>query len=208
MQPTDKVIAKLLAFSELKDGWFYGGGISIDSASILKAMKFVTKGKELKYEDFDAAPGESGEIQVIAYRGEIRCEITIEPNGPVEVLFERNNEPLNDPFRLDYETALFVFDQQSRILCAGLGISKEVNISNEIKDFQVSLSKTVQGEEYLSYKKIVSMEVAEPSVNTSVITIPISRTTRRSSGYSTNRFYRKIGSLYPTTPMATPATTI
>jgi hypothetical protein len=207
MHRTEKTLAKLLAFSKLKDGWFYGSGIGFDTDSILKAVNLIAKGVELDYENFDVAPGENGEIQVISYAGAIRCEITIEPNGVVEILFERNNEQLNEPFRLDFETALFVFDQQSRILCAGLGISKEVNISNWTSDLQVSLSKTARMVEYLSYKKIASMEVAEPSVNTYGIIIPIAQTNLRYSGYSRKPFYRRIGNSFLTCPEAIPAIT-
>ncbi len=105
--------AKILSFGELPVGWHYGGGVPPAKETIAAALKLNEEAEASGFDKTNAFPGIEGEIQVTAYFGALCLEFTIERDGGITFVKEKDDQ------EIAYEPTLTLDEAIDRLRTVG-----------------------------------------------------------------------------------------
>jgi hypothetical protein len=135
-----KTAEKIVGFGDLPRGWHYGNGSAPSEEIIQKALKLNSELALSGFSKTNAFPGIEGEIQVTGYQGPLYLEFTIEPNGEVAFLYERDEKEIEYKEKLDLETAIEII-RHFRGLAWALSVSFIKSTTTPIREYsKASLS--------------------------------------------------------------------
>jgi hypothetical protein len=85
---------KIIGFKKLQVGWHYGRGIPPTDDAVSKARALNIEALRAGFKKTNAFPGIDGEIQVTAYHQSIYLELTIELDGMITFVYERDDQEI------------------------------------------------------------------------------------------------------------------
>jgi len=85
---------KLASFRELKQGWHYGEGVPFSQCVIKSATTINQEALQLGFTETDAFPGIGGEIRVTVYHNIHYLEFTVETDGQITFVYEKDQEEI------------------------------------------------------------------------------------------------------------------
>lgn len=115
-----KIIQKVRGFSELPTGWYFGEGVPPSRDILDTALSLLLKADELGFDNADAFPGASGEIQIAVYRDDDNYEFTVEHNGVITFSHDENEREIYYENNLSLEEALSTLTRISERLWPSL----------------------------------------------------------------------------------------
>lgn len=106
MPSVEKTRKKLIEFAELEKGWNFGEGVPSDRVALATAFAILEKIAASGFDHMNAFPGIAGEVRVTAYAGADYYEFTVELDGSVTYVYEREDEELENVEGLTVSEAL------------------------------------------------------------------------------------------------------
>jgi len=201
---------KIVSFRELPTGWHYGNGSAPSGETIQKALKLNSEMSLSGFSKTNAFPGIEGEIQVTAYHGPLYLEFTIESNGEIAYIYERNEEEIECKEKLDLETAIQII-RHFRGQIWALSVSFIESTMTPIREFSKALPSSRPVMEVESQSLTMSAFPKEGSAfaNTLTDSIKTLQASRRYFGKFQPTNFLKITGLYsaPVQPAMSATTT-
>jgi hypothetical protein len=113
---------KIRAFATLPEGWHFGDGVSASPATEAIALRLQTEAVAVGLLYMNAFPGISGEIRLTLYEPNY-LEFTIEIDGAITFLEERDGREVDYQAHLSPENALSIIQKAGRKLWASYAFS-------------------------------------------------------------------------------------
>jgi len=176
---------KIIEFKGLPTGWHFGKGVPPSESTVEKAFALNQEAAKAGFTRTNAFPGIEGEIQVTIYLQSAYFEFTIEPNGTVTFVYERDNHEIEYTEALSMDEALKKIQSLGGPVWASSGLfikSTTTQIQEVSKALHLNLP--VMAVESPSLKRTVSEKVAQASVNILSDFTKVYQVSRLSSGGS------------------------
>lgn len=97
---------KIEDFRKFQPGWFYGAGNAIEERTIRSATKLNDAAKKVGIFATDVFPAESGELMFTLYSGEDYLELTIENDGTISAVREKDDQVIEARDGLSLDEAI------------------------------------------------------------------------------------------------------
>ena len=94
MPTTYQTIQKVRGFGELPNGWHFGSGRAPSADTLATAKQVLSSIEQLGFDQTDAFPGVDGEVLLTVYNELDYYEFTVECDGYITFLYERNGEDI------------------------------------------------------------------------------------------------------------------
>lgn len=132
---------KIQNFKALPDGWHFGKGIAPKEDTITSSIKINNQAVLLGF-GTDAFPGVDGEIQVNCYYGDETVELTIEPNGNISLIHDKNNVEINSIESLQLDGVFDFLKSNGKDIWNLSDSSTQITMTSTEKDLSAWRSKT------------------------------------------------------------------
>ncbi len=114
---------KIEDFSFVHSGWHYGEGKTPKPEIITMALTLNDEFSKAGFARTNAFLGLDGEIRVTAYHDDIYFELTIEPNGQITFLLEKDDQEMSYEESISLDKALQYIKERREMIWSSSALS-------------------------------------------------------------------------------------
>lgn len=194
LRATDKFLSeterKIRDFAKLPPGWFYGAGSAIEEHIIQAAMRLNDAAKKVGVYTTDVFPAESGELMFTLYSGEDYLELTIESDGTLSAVRERDDQVIEARDGLSLDEAIDEISEfRNRAWKPSVYLSESNGIAGKVDSSAWRSKIRATTPAYQSLTRNAPTKAAEEFALTSPATTRLRQITERYSGASKQHSY-------------------